>query len=121
MQHLLEDSDTDHIIDLSLHKDNPIYARLELVESKGQDGVQKWELIPNQVERNTIVWENSLKLLRESPSDFLVITGIAPNWVRTLFHGLAQQAAAVLYTSDGKNIMLLPKLPPRARARLFFP
>lgn len=118
MKIVLEDSDSPHILDLNLRVGNPIYTgcQIQQIPQERRYGSQEFELVGTQDHLGSLVWNNCIARLRTMPSDFLIVTGVTPNWIRSQVHMLAQDACSVVFTNDGKNTILLPKAPPASRA-----
>lgn len=123
MKILLQDEDTGHILDLSLNPDNPIYEGCEVrpVQHSRSSGPANFELVGAQEGLSSIIYKNALAILRGMPADYIIITGVTTNWVRSHLHILASTAVSVVFTNDGKNTLLLPGPPPATRSQLAQP
>ena len=121
MKITLTEEDKPHILDLTLRKGNPLYTGCEIKEipkERRGHGQQDFELVGNQNGLGSTIFRNGINLLKTMPSDYIIVTGVVPNWARSHLHMLAQEAVSVVFTFDGKNTMMLPKAPPATRANL---
>lgn len=120
MKILLQDEDQPHILDLSLRPDNPIYKGCDVRPVSGirQGGPASFELVGSQEGLASVVYSNAMELLSRMPPDYIIITGVTTNWVRSHIHILAASAVSVVFTNDGKNTLLLPGPPPQTRGNL---
>ena len=120
MKILLQDEDTPHILDLSLHPDNPVYSGCEVraINNARRDGPVTFELVGAQENLSSIIYNNAMQLLQKMPADYIIITGVTTNWIRSHLHMLAASAVSVVFTNDGKNTLLLPGAPPSSRRNL---
>ena len=120
MKILLQDEDTPHILDLSLRPDNPVYHGCEVrpVTQGRRDGPASFELVGSQEGLSSVIYANAMSILQKMPADYIILTGVTTNWVRSHLHILAASAVSVVFTNDGKNTLLLPGPPPPTRANL---
>lgn len=106
----ITDEDTDHIFDIGLTVDNPIYAGCTLVAEKStSSGLQ---LCLDHAAIRTQVFENIRAALDLRPKDYIIITGVAPTWVKLQATILASAHTNTIISYDGKNayIVGVPKI-----------
>ncbi len=116
MKILLDESDNHHILDIALNNDR-LYdgCQVRYVPPDRSRHQREMELVGDQSETTSRVWQNAFGILMSMPSDYIIITGYAPNWVRTQTSVLAKEMANILIGHDGKNAFLMPGPPPPLR------
>ncbi len=116
MKIILGEEDREHTFDIDLSNQR-LYdgVRTQLVPPNRARHPREREFVGDQNELSSIIRNNALGILMGMPSDYVIVTGIAPNWVRSGMTILAQQLASTAITSDGRNAMIMFPAPPPLR------
>lgn len=112
MKITLTPADSSHILDIGVHPENEIYKGCQLVND---DRNESWTLI-NEPHYPDQITEKIREKLRGMPRNYVILQGLAPNWVRSFAQSLIQDAVGVGLLSDGRHATLMETSPPLTRS-----
>ncbi len=106
MKLLMLSDDKSHVLDLKICPDSPVYAGVDLKPSpREQPG--GFQLVERSADVETRIWENLQALIKRLPTDYVIITGVAPTWVRLKAAVAAAWRISAIYHNDGTNTVFI--------------
>jgi len=108
---MLED-DKSHILDLKICPDSPVYNGVQLKPTSRESLNSGFQLVERSAKVETIIWENLQRLIARLPTDYVIITGVAPTWVRLKAAVAAAWRISAIFHNDGTNTVFIAGGPP---------
>jgi hypothetical protein len=110
----LDQADEEHILDLTVDPDSPVYEGLPIEEKiHPVTGKVLNSLVGDPQQLQTKLWENLCHVVAGMPSNYIILTGITANWVRLQAAMVIGGRKGPVFANNGKATVLIsgPRLP----------
>lgn len=112
MKFILLEGDKSHVLDLKICPNSPVYTGVRLRPTHREQATG-FQLAERSDDVETKIWENLQSLIKKLPTDYVVITGVAPIWVRLKAAVAASWHSSAIYHNDGTNTVFIAGGQPR--------